>query len=217
MQGSNPDALDTPLAEESRKHLSRALKQMYMGDSVWEPDVTLDLGVARIPAHRVILAAGSPVLKAMFQVCPTDDPRVTAMFFPGFSAASCCSMQLLWTSVNRQRQQIGILQRLIWGLTAPKHARHMDTSGLGLQQLLRCPHHILRSTLAAALTPVHGFKYDMHDAQSAMADSTSASVEIKEVDAGDMEIILKYLNGKLGKIPEDRLSSLLLATDRFEV
>lgn len=50
-----------------------------------------------------------------------------------------------------------------------------------------------------------------------MADSMSASVEIKEVDAGDMEIILKYLYGKLDRIPEDTLPSLLLATDRFEV
>jgi len=93
----------------------------------------------------------------------------------------------------------------------------MDTSGPALQLLLRCPNHILRSALAAPLTLVHGFKEDIHDAQSAMADSTSASVEIKEIDAGDMEIILKYLYGKLDKIPEDRLPSLMLATDRFAV
>lgn len=50
-----------------------------------------------------------------------------------------------------------------------------------------------------------------------MSDSSSACVEIKEVDVDDMELIMKYLYGTLICVPEERLHSLLLAADRFEV
>ena len=48
-------------------------------------------------------------------------------------------------------------------------------------------------------------------------ESASDTVEIEEVAAEDMEIILKFIYGVLDALPEERLQSLVLATDRLQV
>ena len=53
--------------------------------------------------------------------------------------------------------------------------------------------------------------------QSGMSESGSNVVEIQEVAAEDMKVILKFIYGKLKAIPGDRLQSLVLATDRLQV
>jgi len=53
--------------------------------------------------------------------------------------------------------------------------------------------------------------------QSQMSESRSGRVEIKGVNAEDMEVILQYLYGTLTCIPEAQLQSLLLATDHLQV
>lgn len=53
--------------------------------------------------------------------------------------------------------------------------------------------------------------------QSGIAESRKKIVQIHEVDAEDMELILKYIYGTLHTIPEARLQSLFLATDRLQV
>lgn len=53
--------------------------------------------------------------------------------------------------------------------------------------------------------------------QSQMSESRSGTVEIKGVNAEDMEVILQYLYGTLACIPEAQLQSLLLATDHLQV
>ena len=55
------------------------------------------------------------------------------------------------------------------------------------------------------------------DLQSGMSESASDTVDIQEVAAEDMEIILKFIYGVLDALPEDRLQSLVLATDRLQV
>lgn len=50
-----------------------------------------------------------------------------------------------------------------------------------------------------------------------MSESRSDIVEIQEIAAEDMEVILKFIYGVLDAIPEDRLRSLVLATDRLQV
>ena len=41
--------------------------------------------------------------------------------------------------------------------------------------------------------------------------------EINEVEPEDMELMLSYVYGTLDVIPEERVQSLYLATDRLEV
>ena len=50
-----------------------------------------------------------------------------------------------------------------------------------------------------------------------MSESRSDVVEIQEVAAEDMEVILKFIYGVLDAAPEERLQSLVLATDRLQV
>ena len=42
-------------------------------------------------------------------------------------------------------------------------------------------------------------------------------MEIQEVAAEDMEVILKFIYGVLDAAPEEQLQSLVLATDRLQV
>ena len=50
-----------------------------------------------------------------------------------------------------------------------------------------------------------------------MSESKSNIIEIQEVAAKDMKVILKYIHGVLDALPEERLQSLVLATDRLQV
>ena len=50
-----------------------------------------------------------------------------------------------------------------------------------------------------------------------MSESRSDVVEIQEVAAEDMEVILKFIYGVLDAAPEEQLQSLVLATDRLQV
>ena len=49
-----------------------------------------------------------------------------------------------------------------------------------------------------------------------MSESRSEIVEIQEVAAEDMNIILKYIYGTLDALPEERLHHLVLAADRLQ-
>ena len=49
-----------------------------------------------------------------------------------------------------------------------------------------------------------------------MSESKNEVVEIKEIAAEDMKIILKYIYGILGALPEERLHHLILAADRLQ-
>lgn len=42
-------------------------------------------------------------------------------------------------------------------------------------------------------------------------------MDIQEIAAEDMEVILKFIYGVLDAAPEERLLSLVLATDRLQV
>ncbi len=53
--------------------------------------------------------------------------------------------------------------------------------------------------------------------QSGMSESTSKVVEIQEVAAEDMKIILDFIYGVLDNLPEERLQTLVLAADRLQV
>ena len=55
------------------------------------------------------------------------------------------------------------------------------------------------------------------DLQSGMSESKSNIIEIQEVAVEDMKVILKYIHGVLDALPEERLQSLVLATDRLQV
>lgn len=50
-----------------------------------------------------------------------------------------------------------------------------------------------------------------------MSESRSDVVDIQEIAAEDMEVILKFIYGVLDAAPEERLLSLVLATDRLQV
>ena len=49
-----------------------------------------------------------------------------------------------------------------------------------------------------------------------MSESESEVVEIQEIAAEDMKIILKYIYGMLDSLPEGRLHHLILAADRLQ-
>ena len=49
-----------------------------------------------------------------------------------------------------------------------------------------------------------------------MSESHSEVVEIQDIAAEDMEIILKYVYGMLDALPEERLHPLILAADRLQ-
>lgn len=49
------------------------------------------------------------------------------------------------------------------------------------------------------------------------AEGRKKVFEIKEVEPEDMELMLSYVYGTLDAIPEERVQSLFLATDRLEV
>ena len=53
--------------------------------------------------------------------------------------------------------------------------------------------------------------------QSGMSDSKSNIVEIPDVAAEDMEVILKFIYGVLDTTLEQQWPSLLLATERLQV
>ena len=55
------------------------------------------------------------------------------------------------------------------------------------------------------------------DMQSEMSESRSEVVEVHEVATKDMEVIIKFIYGRLNAIPEEQLQSLLLACDRLQV
>ena len=42
-------------------------------------------------------------------------------------------------------------------------------------------------------------------------------MEIQEVAAADMQVVLQFINGELAIVPKERLHSLVLATDRLQV
>ncbi len=50
-----------------------------------------------------------------------------------------------------------------------------------------------------------------------MSESTSKVVEIQEVAAEDMKVILDFIYGVLDTLPQDRLQALICATDRLQV
>ncbi len=53
--------------------------------------------------------------------------------------------------------------------------------------------------------------------QTGWTESEEHVVEIQEVAAADMQIVLQFVNGELAAIPKERLHSLVLATDRLQV
>ena len=53
--------------------------------------------------------------------------------------------------------------------------------------------------------------------QRGWSESKNNVVKIQEVAATDMKIVLQFINGELALIPEERLHSLVLATDRLQV
>ena len=62
---------------------------------------------------------------------------------------------------------------------------------------------------------LHTFKCD--DAQSEMSESTSEVVELHDIAAKDMEVIIRFIYGVLDALPGEQLQSLLLASDRLQV
>ena len=42
-------------------------------------------------------------------------------------------------------------------------------------------------------------------------------MEIQEVAAADMQMVLQFINGELAAVPKERLHSLVLATDHMQV
>ncbi len=53
--------------------------------------------------------------------------------------------------------------------------------------------------------------------QSAMTGSKNNIVDIQDVAAEDIKVVVRYMYGELDAIPEDRLHSLVLATKRMQV
>ena len=53
--------------------------------------------------------------------------------------------------------------------------------------------------------------------QSGMSESKNEDVEIQEIAAEDMKIILNYTYGILNALPEERLHPLIRAVDRLQV
>ena len=52
--------------------------------------------------------------------------------------------------------------------------------------------------------------------QSGMSESNSAIVELCDIPAEDIKIILKYIYGELEALPEERLHHLIAAADHLE-
>ena len=69
MQEPCQNAVEAPkLREEADRYMAKSFRRMYSDRDNLKTDITLSVGKKQFPAHRVILAAGSPVLQAMFQV-----------------------------------------------------------------------------------------------------------------------------------------------------
>ena len=68
MQDLDFGSVDGSLIEESQKFLMRSCMRLFKGKRTSKPDVMLELGDDRLPAHRALLAESSDYFKAMFEV-----------------------------------------------------------------------------------------------------------------------------------------------------